>query len=155
MYFVNTNKIAQLMQWSNRRRLDHFDLKHVLRGCFLIGFVKLHFIVYSLSHFSKRFVEPWKVAQKTLRWNVLFFFDAHAVLFCFSPFEWLSLWKVRSNRHALKSMISCDFHATLLFQTGLLSPDSRKKWPGWWWHLLWKDFPQLAEDVELHVSFSM
>ena len=105
MYFVNTNKIAQLMQWSNRRRLDHFDLKHVLRGCFLIGFVKLHFIVYSLSHFSKRFVEPWKVAQKTLRWNVLFFFDAHAVLFCFSPFEWLPLWKVRLNRHALKSML--------------------------------------------------
>ena len=56
------------------------------------------------AHFSKRFVEPWKVAQKTLRWNVLFFFDAHAVLFCFSPFEWLPLWKVRLNRHALKSM---------------------------------------------------
>ena len=52
------------------------------------------------------FVEPWKVAQKTLRWNVLFFFDAHAVLFCFSPFEWLPLWKVRLNRHALKSMLA-------------------------------------------------
>ena len=55
-------------------------------------------------YFSKWSVEPWKVALKALRWNVLFFFDAHAVLFCFSPFEWLPLWKVRLNRHALKSM---------------------------------------------------
>ena len=43
------------------------------------------------AHFSKRFVEPWKVAQKTLRWTVLFFFDAHTVLFWFGPFEWLPL----------------------------------------------------------------
>ena len=30
---------------------------------------------------SKRCVEACKVALKALRWNVLFFFDAHAVLF--------------------------------------------------------------------------
>ena len=30
---------------------------------------------------SKRFVEVWKVAGKALRWNVLFFFDTHGVLF--------------------------------------------------------------------------
>ena len=29
---------------------------------------------------SKRCLEVWKVADKTLRWNVLFFFDEHAVL---------------------------------------------------------------------------
>ena len=35
----------------------------------------------SLAQVSKRCLEVWKVAGKTLRWNVLFFFDAHAVLF--------------------------------------------------------------------------
>ena len=30
---------------------------------------------------SKRCVEVWKVAKKALRWNVLFLFDTHAVLF--------------------------------------------------------------------------
>ena len=34
-----------------------------------------------ISQVSKRCLEVWKVAGKTLRWNVLFFFDAHAVLF--------------------------------------------------------------------------
>ena len=29
----------------------------------------------------KKACEPWKVALKALQWNVLFFFDAHAVLF--------------------------------------------------------------------------
>ena len=33
------------------------------------------------SQVSKRCVEVWTAAKKALRWNVLFFFDAHAVLF--------------------------------------------------------------------------
>ena len=40
---------------------------------------------FLFAYFSKRFVEPWKDAQKALRGNVLFFFDAHAVLIV--PFE--------------------------------------------------------------------
>ena len=78
--------------------------KFVGNNSYLVKLCVSKLWMHPKAHFSKRFVEPWKVAQKTLRWNVLFFFDAHAVLFCFSPFEWLPLWKVRLNRHALKSM---------------------------------------------------
>ena len=56
----------------------------LLRRCFfsLLSYSATRLREYILcSQVSKRFVEVWKVAGKTLRWNVLFFFDTHGVLF--------------------------------------------------------------------------
>ena len=56
-------------------------------------------------YFSKRFVEPWEVTQKALRWNVLIFFDGHAVLFALALLNgYLYGWS-GLNRHALKCML--------------------------------------------------
>ena len=46
---------------------------------------------------SKRCVEVWKVAKKALRWNVLFFFDVHAVLFTVRIFGASSYETHRAN----------------------------------------------------------
>ena len=100
--FVNS---AHNFQMGLRDLKENGTQKVIFWHSFYVAYV-ISFVAMGASrpHFSKRFAETWEVAQKTLRWNVLFFFDAHAVLFCFSPFEWLPLWKVRLNRHALKSM---------------------------------------------------
>ena len=46
---------------------------------FALSHGSLHSVLH--AQVSKRCVEVWKVAKKALRWNVLFFFDAHAMLF--------------------------------------------------------------------------
>ena len=42
---------------------------------------KLKDWVRTLTTISKSCVDVWKVAKNALQWNVLFFFDAHTVLF--------------------------------------------------------------------------
>ena len=42
---------------------------------------KLKDWVRTLTTSIERCVDLWKVAKNALRWNVLFFFDAHTVLF--------------------------------------------------------------------------
>ena len=53
------------------------------------------------AHFSKRFVEPWKVALKALRWNVLFYMMENQCSLLY-PFWVASFMKGQVYRHALK-----------------------------------------------------
>ena len=78
-------KIASVFQVDNGDPNRYFSVYTM--NNFLNAFGGKLFLHYPVRNFtfdaqvSKRFVEVWKVAGKTLRWNVLFFFDTHGVLF--------------------------------------------------------------------------